>query len=177
MIYRVTRNKFSIALFVVALTIAVFWIATSSSQPASARFGDGSVRFISTSIFGVALGETARICIGTTDPRGPALDWSVRLSDQEGTLLFQLPEQRSPAGEWRCGDIDRSMLAVPGDAGTGRVQVAMEAVVKAPAGTKASEIEGAADIITAPGGTTSIHLELRMSEALISGFNSGGSGS
>lgn len=170
MIYGITRNRLSIALFVVALTTAVFWIATSSSQPASARIGDGSVRFISTSIFGMALGETVRVCIGTTDPRGPVLDWFVRLSDQEGTLLFQLPEQRSPAGEWRCGDIARSMLPVAGDAGTGRVQVAMEVLVKAPAGTKASEIEGAADIVTAPG-TTSVHLELRMHDTLISTFS------
>ena len=170
--YRITRKKSSIVLAAIALTTAVFWFARSGSQPASARIADGSVRFISTSVFGMPFGQIARVCVGTTNPRGPVLDWSVRFSDEDGTVLFQLTEQRSPAGEWRCGDIARSMLPVAGDAGTGRAQVAMEVVVKAPAGTNSSEFIGSADLIAATGATQA-YLVFKFQKVITTGVTHG----
>ena len=148
-----------------ALTTASLLLITSA-WPTSARIQDGSVRFVASSVFGMALEQTTRICIGTTTPRGPALDWSVRLSDERGALLFQLLEQHSPAGEWRCGDIPRSMLAVAGDAGTGRVQVAMEILVKAPPDTKSSDIIGSAELISATGATEAYQV-VNLSDVLV----------
>lgn len=173
--YRITRKKYSIVLGTIALTTAAFLLARTSSQPAaSAQIQDGSVRFLSNSILGMTLGQTVRVCIGTTDPRGPVLDWSVRFSDQDGTLLFQLLDQRSPGGEWRCGNIARSMLPVAGDAGTGRAQVAMQVVVKAPAGTNSSEFIGSADLIAATG-TTQAYLVIQFQKVITSGVIHGSS--
>ena len=87
------------------------------------------------------------------EPRGPALDWTVRISDERGNLLLQTPETHSPAGEWRCVDAPRESLAVPGEAGTGRVQVAARQIVKAPAGTKPSEINGSFEVVNDDGTT------------------------
>ena len=151
--YRFTRNKYSIVLAAIVVTTIAFWFVSSSFQPASARLADGSVRFVSNSVFGMIPGETVRVCFGTTNPRGPELDWLVRFVDEQGTLLFQLADQRSPAGQWRCANIDRNMFGVAGDAGTGRAQVAMEVVVNAPPGTKSSEIIGTAEIVAATGAT------------------------
>lgn len=165
--YKFTRHKYSIVLAAIALTTVAFWFVSSGFQPASARLADGSVRFVSNSVFGMIPGEAARVCIGTTNPRGPELDWLVRFSDEQGTVLFQLADQRSPAGQWRCANIDRTMFAVVGDAGTGRAQVAMEVVVNAPPGTKSPEIFGTAEIIAATGATQASWV-LQLENTLIS---------
>ena len=120
----------------------------------SARAQDGSRKetfFTASHIFGLARGQKARFCVGTQDPRGPALDWSVRIADERGDLLLQLPETHSPAGEWRCVDAPRESLAAPGEAGTGRVQVAWRQLVRAPAGTRSSDIIGSFEIVNEDG--------------------------
>jgi hypothetical protein len=167
--YKIVRKKYSIGMIALALTTAAFWFARSSSQPTSARVRDGSVTFISDSVFGMTPDQSARVCIGTTDPRGPALDWLVRFSDQNGTLPLELPEQRSPADQWRCANVARTMFAVAGDAGTGRAQVAMEIVVKAPAGTESSAIDGSAEIIAATG-KTEAYIQVQFKKVLVSGL-------
>jgi hypothetical protein len=165
------RKKYSIGLIAIALVTAVaFCFVRSSLQPASARIQDGSVRFVSTSVLGMTFDQSVRVCVGTTDPRGPILDWFVQFSDQNGTLLFQLPEQRSPSDEWRCGEIARSMFPVAGDAGTGRAQVAMEIVVNAPAGTSSPEIVGSAELIVAPG-KTEAYLQVQFQKVLVTSVN------
>lgn len=169
--YKITRKKYSTGLIAIALATAAFWFARGSSQPVSAR--DGSVTFLSDSVFGMTPDQSARVCIGTTDPRGPVLDWLVRFSDQNGTLLFEVPEQRSPADQWRCATIARTMLAVPGDVGTGRAQVAMEILVKAPAGTESSEIDGSTEIIAAMG-KTEAYYQVQFKKVIVSGVSPGG---
>ena len=108
------------------------------AQGARAQDGSkGEAFFTASQIFGLARGQRARFCVGTLSPRGPALDWTVRISDERGNLLLQTPETHSPAGEWRCVDAPRASLAVPGEAGTGRVQVAARARGAAPAAAPA----------------------------------------
>jgi hypothetical protein len=156
---RITRNNYMIILAVVALAAACFQLGTGWLQPPKARaqLQDGSVKFVSYSasiVFGIAPGQTARFCVGTLGSRGPALDWTVRISDERGNLLLQLPEIHSPAGEWRCSDGPRSSLGVPGELGTGRVQVAARIVVKAPHGAKSSDFIGSLEIIDEATGET-----------------------
>lgn len=164
---RITRRSCAIVLAAVLLTTVGFWLGSSSLQPASAKFADGSVRFVGESVFGMIPGQTARVCLGTVDPRGPVVDWSVKLSDKEGSLLFQLPEQRSPAGQWRCGDIPQTMLAGGGELGTERIQVAMQVLATAPAGTKSAEIIGSFEIVAATGQTLT-YSKILMEDILIS---------
>jgi hypothetical protein len=113
--------------------------------------GRGEAFFTASHIFGLAQGQRARFCVGTLSPRGPALDWSVRITDERGDLLLQSPEIHSPSGEWRCVDVPRASLDVPGEPGTGRVQVAARQIVRAPSGTKPSDINGSFEIVNADG--------------------------
>lgn len=165
-----TTLKRLIALAAIALTTAVL-LRASQPQTAVALVRDGSVTFIANSIFGMALGETARFCVGSTNPRTSAARWWVRLSRDTNAVLYQTPELLSPSGEWRCTDIPRSALADTGDPGTGRVQVAATVFVEAAAGTKATDLVGTADIIVATGATgISFELTLKLENTLISPF-------
>jgi hypothetical protein len=166
---RITRKRCVILLAAVVLTIIGFWLGSSRLRPASAA--DGSVAFLHDSIIGMVPGQTVRVCLGTTDPRGPVVDWSVKLSDEEGSRLFQLPEQRSPAGEWRCGNIPRNSLAA-GEPETERIQVAVQVLAIAPAGTKPPEIIGSLEIVTATGQTLT-YWQIQMENTLISPVQAG----
>lgn len=152
---RLLSNFCVIALGAVALVAASFQLATASLPPAKAPIQDRSVRFLSSPIiFGIAPGQTARFCVGTVNPRGPELDWTGKISDERGTLLFQLPQKHSPAGEWRCSDAPRSALGVTGEPGTGRAQVASILEVRAPTGTKSADLVGAFNLINNADGST-----------------------
>lgn len=144
-------NKRVMLLSVVALTVALFQFSTWLQSPA-AHAQDGRLAvFTASQVFGLAQEQTARFCVGTVTSRGPALDWSIRISDERGNLLVQLPEQHSPAGEWRCVDAPRTSINLPGEPGTGRVQVAARHLVKAPLGTKPSDIIGSFEIVNGDG--------------------------
>jgi hypothetical protein len=148
------RSRLYRSAIVIALAAAFFQSGNGRTGSPAARAQDGSRKealFTASHIFGLAQGQRARFCVGTLVPRGPALDWSVRISDERGSLLLQTPETHSPAGEWRCVDAPRASLAVPGEAGTGRVQVAARQLVKTPLGTKPSEINGSFEIVNEDG--------------------------
>lgn len=142
-----------------ALATAFFPPGNSWTEPTKAYAQELSPRlafFTGSQVFGLATGQRARFCVGTLTSRGPALDWNVRISDEKGNLLLQLPETHSPAGEWRCVDALRSSLNVLGEPGTGRVQVAAREIVKAPAGTTASQIVGSFEIVNPDGSSGAV---------------------
>ncbi len=144
-------NKRVRLLSVVALTVALFQFTGWLQSPAAHAQDPRPALFTASQVFGLAGEQTARFCVGTVTSRGPALDWSIRISDERGNLLLQLPETHSPAGEWRCVDAPRTSINLPGDPGTGRVQVAARHLVKAPRGTKPSDIVGSFEIVNGDG--------------------------
>jgi hypothetical protein len=150
---RTIRNR-RIGLAVVALAAAFFQFGNGSLVSPAVRAQSAGERFsffTATQVFGLAQGQKARFCVGTQGSRGAALDWIIPISDERGTLLLQLPETHSPAGEWRCIDVPRSSLPVPGEPTTGRVQVAARHIVKAPVGTQSSQIIGSFEIVNGDG--------------------------
>ena len=114
---------------------------------------EATASFTATFVFGLGQGQKARFCVGTLDRSGATLDWIVPISDERGVILLQLPDVRSPAGEWRCLDVPRSSIPVTGEPTTGRVQVAARELIKAPAGTRVSDIVGSFEIVNADGTT------------------------
>ena len=97
--------------------------------------------------------QKIRYCVGTVNPRGPALDWNVTFSDQHGVVLFETPIIHSPSGEWRCFDTSRMAMPAPGEPPTGRLQVAARNIVRAPLGTKSTDFVGSLEIIKGDGTT------------------------
>jgi len=131
-------------------------IGTPQLPKVQAQLQDGSVKFVtytSSIVFGIASGQTARFCVGTSRSSPRKLDWTVQISNDRGVVLFQLPEIHSPAGEWRCGDVPYSSLGVTGEPGTGRVQVAAGLRLKAPLGTKSSELISSWELVGEDGRT------------------------
>lgn len=144
-------NKSVRLLSVVALTFTLFQFSGWLQLPAARAQDPRPALFTASQVFGLVGEQTARFCVGTVTPRGPALDWSIRISDERGNLLVQLAETHSPAGEWRCVDAPRTSINLAGEPGTGRVQVAARHLVKAPVGTKPSDIVGSFEIVNGDG--------------------------
>jgi hypothetical protein len=77
---------------------------------------------------GLALGQSIRFTVfnpGEPDPRlssGP-LRARVTLFDAEGRLIVESQEAEIAAGAFRSFDFDRRDIALPGEQGTGRLQV------------------------------------------------------
>ena len=155
---RITRNSCVIGLAVVALSLAFLQLGTSWLEPIVARAQDSqkSTFLTASQIFGLAQDQKARFCVGTLRSSGPAVDWYVRITDDRGNLLLQSPTTHSPGGEWRCVDVPRSSLNVSGEPGTGRVQVAASEFVKAPLGTKPTEINGSSELVNPDGGSVPV---------------------
>lgn len=147
----IIRSRRVVVLAVAALAIAFVQLGNSrlESSDASAR----ETIFTAANVFGLVPEQRARFCVGTLSPRGARLDWSISISDEQGTVLIQLPETHSPASEWRCIDVPRSSIPVAGEPTTGRVQVAARHMVRAPAGTQPSQIIGSFEIVDSDGGT------------------------
>lgn len=145
----VIRRRRRLILVVMAITAVVFQFGYDRLKAPEAH-AQAETLFTAAQVFGLASGQKARFCIGTLTPRGPTLDWSIPISDERGVLLLQLPETNSPAGEWRCLDIPRNSLP-SGEAGTGRVQVAAVHLVRAPKGTKPSDIIGSFEVVNGDG--------------------------
>jgi len=151
---RLFQYRRSILLAVVAVA-AAFQLGNSRVEASESHSQNvfATTAFFHTGVLGVVGGQKIRYCVGTTSRSGPALDWNVSLSDERGTAVFQTPEIHSPSGEWRCVDIPRSAIPLPGDPPTGRVQVAARNIVRAPVGTKSTDFIGSYEIIN-PDGTT-----------------------
>src|SRR5262245_59516263 len=154
--HRIGRNTV-LGLSLIALAAAVFQVGNSWLTPGKAEAQTGNQRFAffaASQVFGLAQRQRARFCVGTVNSQGPELDWTVRISDERGNLLLQLPETHSPSGEWRCVDVPRSSLNVAGEPGTGRDQIAASEVVKAPFGTRSSDFIGSFELVNDDGSTT-----------------------
>jgi len=147
------RHNIRMVVFGAGLLAAGVFLLGTTLKPFEARGQGGTTAFVGSEVFGIATGQTARFCVGTTSPRGPALDWTGRITDERGNLLFQMPAKNSPSGEWRCGDVPRSSIPVAGEVGTGRAQVAVRLEVKAPSGTKPSDFIGSFELVN-PDGTS-----------------------
>jgi hypothetical protein len=154
----ITSYRLIILLIVVTTAVTFLQPGKSLTESSEARAQDVTPRlasFTASQVFGLAQGEKARFCVGTLTSRGPALDWHVRISDERGNLLLQLPDTHSPEGEWRCVDVPRSSINIAGDP-TGRVQVAAREIVKAPAGTTSSAIVGSFEIVKPDGSSGAV---------------------
>ena len=151
---RIFPYRRTILLAVIAVT-AAFQLGSSRVEASDAHPQNvfATTAFFNAQVLGVVGGQKIRYCVGTTSPRGPELDWNVSLSDERGATVFQTPEIHSPSGEWRCFDIPRSSIPLPGDPSTGRVQVAARNIVRAPAGTRSTDFIGSYEIVN-PDGTT-----------------------
>ena len=96
-------NKRIMLLSVVALTVALFQFSGWLQSPA-ARAQDGRLAlFTASQVFGLAQEQRARFCVGTVTSRGPALDWSIRISDERGNLLPYLQQARQRLFRRDCG--------------------------------------------------------------------------
>lgn len=147
-------NTRVIVLAVVALAASFFQFGNGqivSAEEQARGVGERFSFFTATQVFSLAGGQRARFCVGTRRPGGVPLDWTVPISNERGVLLFQLPETRSPAGDRRCVIVPRSALRIAGQPTSGRVQVAARQVVKAPLGTKSSDIIGSFEIVNGDG--------------------------
>lgn len=141
---------------VVAMVLLCIQLAIGTPQlpKAQAQRQDGSVTYSSTPIVvGIAPGQTARFCVGTSNLSPRELDWTVQISTDRGVVLFQLPEMHSPAGEWRCGNVPYGSLGVMGEPGTGRVQVAAGLRLRASLGTRSSEFISSWELVGENGAT------------------------
>ena len=147
---KIIRNRRILVLAVIAIAVTFFQFGNSRLKAPEEHARTGAL-FTAAQVFGLAPGQRARFCVGTLTSRGPALDWSIPISDERGVLLLQLPETHSPAGEWRCLDVPHGSLPVSGEPATGRVQVAARHIVRAPVGTKSAAIIGSFEIVNGDG--------------------------
>jgi hypothetical protein len=145
------RKRHIVVLAVIALATAVSVLGQGWLESREASVQERESLFTAAQVFGLGQGQRARYCVGTLSARGPALDWTVYISNEQGTVLLQSPETHSPAGEWRCVDVPRSSISAPGEPPTGRLQVAAREIVRAPAGTQASDIVGSFELVNADG--------------------------
>ena len=139
---RITRRSWLIVLALFSLTVGLFQMGTSWLQPkAGAQISPSRLilRELSSS-YGMVHGQVSRVCVGTASPNGPAIDWRVRIAGERGDLLLELPEQHSSAGEWHCSYAARDSMDVPGEPGTGRIEMVAYVEVSAPRGTDPSDI-------------------------------------
>ena len=139
---RITRRRWLLMLALFSMTVGLFQIGASWLQPAEANAQISPSRLIlrESSSYGMIHGQVSRFCAGTASPNGPAIDWRVRIFGERGDLLLELPEQHSPAGTWHCSFAARDSMDVPGEPGTGRVEMVASVVVNGPSGTDASDI-------------------------------------
>ena len=143
------RNRRILILAVIAIAAMFFQFGNSRLKTPEAHARTGGL-FTASQVFGLVPGQRARFCVGTLTSRGPAVDWSIPISNERGVLLL-LPATHSPAGEWRCLDVPHSSLPVSGEPATGRVQVAARYLIRAPVGTKPADIIGSLEIVNGDG--------------------------
>ena len=117
---RSTRNRLIIAPAVVAVLWGAAWL-----QPAEAQMGDGSVRFVSRGVLGIAPGQMLRFSVVNANPdQGSApVRAQVLLYDAQGNVLARSEDGELPPGQFRTFDFNRDDLSAPGDPGSGRLQV------------------------------------------------------
>lgn len=121
------------------LVVAV--VAVSAVQPQPRAQADGSnttvgepptetlsINFEGAS-FGMARGQTARFTVVNPTEPGHKSEQTrqvsiiVEMMDQQGGLIAQSAEIEIPAGEFRSIDFNRDAFLLPGEAGTGRLQM------------------------------------------------------
>jgi hypothetical protein len=144
-----------IALVLLGMGAIAFQLVDGFVEPANARAQISPSRLILrklSSSYGMIPGQVSRVCVGTASPNGAAVDWRVRFSGERGELLLELPEQHSPAGEWRCSYAARDSMDIPGELRTGRLEMVASVAVSAPRGTDASAIIASLTVLEATGG-------------------------
>jgi hypothetical protein len=75
-------------------------------------------------LMGIVRGQTLRATL--SNPKSSGLDYvplRVKLFDADGTLIAQSQDLVIPPGEFRSFDFNRDALHLPGEPGTGRLQV------------------------------------------------------
>ena len=151
---RIIQSRRIILLAVIAI-VAALQLGNSRVESSEARsqLMLATTAFFSNQVLGVVGDQKVRYCVGTLGPRDPELDWSVSLSDERGLPIFETPTVHSPSGQWRCFDISRTSILLPGEPPTGRVQVAARNIVRAPAGTRSTDFVGSFEIVNADGTT------------------------
>jgi hypothetical protein len=125
----------------ITMTIAVAAMAVIGSigmpwHPAVANaqvaLGDGSVRFISSSV-GYVPGQTLRFNVVNSQairPDSARVVAHVKIFDGQGNVLAQSQDEAVPAGQFRSLDFNRDAIAAVGERGTGRLQVRAEIIVR-----------------------------------------------
>ena len=76
--------------------------------------------------WGFTRGETARISVTLrrlANPQQPPVNARIQLLDAEGRVISQSDEIRVGPGQIRFWDAPRDLIPVPGESGTGRLQV------------------------------------------------------
>lgn len=104
--------------------IGFIWMAEQAAAGQSA-LGDGSVRFISSSI-GLVSGQTLRISVvnpNAPERGGEPVRAQTCIYDSTGRLIAKTEETSIPAGQFRSFDFNRDDLPLSGEAGTGRLQL------------------------------------------------------
>ena len=132
---RNTITKFvtmAIAVAAIAFIGSTGMLGHPSGAHAQVVMGDGSVRFLSSSI-GYVSGETLRFNVVNAHEilqgSGSVLA-HVKVFDGQGNVLAQSEEVKLAAGQFHSFDFNRDAIAAAGDATTGRLQVRAEIVCK-----------------------------------------------
>jgi len=84
--------------------------------------------------WGFVRGETSRISVTLqrlANPQQPTVSARIQLLDTEGRVISQSDEIRVEPGQIRFWDAPRDLIPVPGESGTGRLQVRTRIVVRA----------------------------------------------
>lgn len=139
----------------ITLTIAVTALvcATGLLQPVKGQTGDGSVRSVSYTSFGIVPGQTARLSVASDERSAGTMSWrfSYYLAHGSNSIysapLYQSEWIEVEPGEVRFADVRRSDLHTDGDPTTGRVQVIVKVTRVAPTGTSPDDFPCSLEVV------------------------------
>ena len=146
----------------IAITMAVAAIGFIGSSLAAGRAGaaglsdpDMYIKFASRPV-GIIPGQSLRISVGNNaEPLGSPIVWTYEVRNTGGVPLYESERIQVPPEEFRFSDVTREDLNTEGEPETGRVQMMVRVEIKAPSGSKPSDVIVSVEIIEEATGRTS----------------------